>query len=204
MMICIVFCRVLPLTTHPYTVTVLQRSKRDKSVGSVACSTAALQHCSTMPCSTLHTSQVTPVLAPAIALPNTNTNNNTNTNTNNSNSSKEFPLLTVQQVPEQHKEISIISGYRQRLDYEDCLRSIFRLHNETVNIWTHLLGFLVFFMLMVKDLVWAQEHIRDTADYGATALQLLTYQVTLQQHNTSLAILSGNQKSTNAQCNGHL
>ena len=122
-----------------------------------------------MPCSTLHTSQDTPVLAPAIALPN---------NTNSSNNSKEFPLLTVQQVPEQHKEISIISGYRQRLEYEDCLRSIFRLHNETVNIWTHLLGFLVFFVLMVKDLVWAQDHIRDTADYGATALQLLTYQVT--------------------------
>ena len=124
-----------------------------------------------MPCSTLHTSQDTPVLAPAIALP-----NNTNNNTNRSNNSKEFPLLTVQQVPEQHKEISIISGYRQRLEYEDCLRSIFRLHNETVNIWTHLLGFLVFFVLMVKDLVWAQDHIRDTADYGATALQLLTYQ----------------------------
>ena len=63
---------------------------------------------------------------------------------------------------------------------------------------------LVFLVLMVKDLVWAQEHIRDTADYGATALQLLTYQVTLQQHNNSLAILSGNQKSTNVQCNGHL
>ena len=140
-----------------------------------------------MPCSTLHTSQDTPVLAPAIALP-----NNTNNNTNSSNNNKEFPLLTVQQVPEQHKEISIISGYRQRLEYEDCLRSIFRLHNETVNIWTHLLGFLVFFVLMVKDLVWAQDHIRDTADYGATALQLLTYQVTLQQHNTSQAILLGN------------
>ena len=128
-----------------------------------------------MPCSTLHTAQDSPVLAPAIALP--NNTNNTNNSSNNSSDSKEFPLLTVQQVPEQHKEISIISGYRQRLDYEDCLRSIFRLHNETVNIWTHLLGFVFFFCLMVKDLVWAQEHIRDTTDYKATLLQLITYQV---------------------------
>ena len=82
--------------------------------------------------------------------------------------------------------------HRRRLGYGDCFRSVFSLHNETVNIWTHLLGFLFFLVLMVKDLVWAQDHIRDTADYGATALQLLTYQVTLQQHNTSLAILLGN------------
>ena len=82
--------------------------------------------------------------------------------------------------------------HRRRLGYGDCFRSVFSLHNETVNIWTHLLGFLFFLVLMVKDLVWAQDHIRDTADYGATALQLLTYQVTLQQHNTSQAILLGN------------
>ena len=66
--------------------------------------------------------------------------------------------------------------HRRRLGYGDCFRSVFSLHNETVNIWTHLLGFLFFLVLMVKDLVWAQDHIRDTADYGATALQLLTYQ----------------------------
>ena len=113
-------------------------------------------------------------------------------------------LLGVEQVPGPQQSPAITSGYRRRLGYGDCFRSVFSLHNETVNIWSHLLGFLCFLVLMVKDLVWAQEHIRDTADYGATALQLLTYQVTLQQHNTSLAILSGNQKSTNAQCNGHL
>ena len=89
-----------------------------------------------------------------------------------------FQLLSVQQVPNHHKKISIYSGYRKRLEYQDCLKSIFKLHNETVNIWTHLLGFLIFFVLMVKDLVWRQDHIRDSTDYTATVIQLLTYQVT--------------------------
>ena len=38
----------------------------------------------------------------------------------------------------------ISSGYRQQLTFYDALRSIFQLHNETRNVWTHLLGFLLF------------------------------------------------------------
>jgi len=87
-----------------------------------------------------------------------------------------FSLLHVKDVPDHHKEISILTGYRQRMNYLDCFRSIFKLHNETVNIWTHLLGFFFFFILMVKDCVWSQEHIRDKTDYSATVLQLITYQ----------------------------
>ena len=86
-------------------------------------------------------------------------------------------LLTVQEVPDCAKEFSIETGYRACLGYDDCIKSIFKLHNETVNIWTHLFGFIFFFCLMVKDLVWTQEHIRDKTDYNATLLQLLTYQV---------------------------
>ena len=89
-------------------------------------------------------------------------------------------LLTVKEVPDFAKEFSIETGYRACLGYDGCIRSIFKLHNETVNIWTHLLGFLFFFGLMVKDLLWAQEHIRDKKDYNATLLQLLTYQVELK------------------------
>ena len=90
---------------------------------------------------------------------------------------REFRLLKVQEVPDHHKEISIFGGYRQRLEYKDCLRSIFRLHNETVNIWTHLIGFLIFFTLMLRDALWSQEHIRDVSDLAASLLQLITYQV---------------------------
>jgi len=89
---------------------------------------------------------------------------------------QQFKLLKVQEVPDHHKEISIFGGYRQRLEYKDCLWSIFRLHNETVNIWTHLIGFLIFFSLMVRDALWRQEHIRDVTDLAASLLQLVTYQ----------------------------
>mgnify|MGYP001228031431 CR=1 FL=1 len=90
---------------------------------------------------------------------------------------QQFKLLKVQEVPDHHKEISIFGGYRQRLEYKDCLWSIFKLHNETVNIWTHLIGFLIFFSLMVRDALWGQEHIRDVTDLAASLLQLITYQV---------------------------
>jgi len=89
---------------------------------------------------------------------------------------EEFKLLKVQEVPDHHKEISISGGYRQRLEYKDCLWSIFKIHNETVNIWTHLLGFLIFFSLMLRDALWDQEHIRDVTDLAANLLQLITYQ----------------------------
>ncbi|XP_065196745.1 progestin and adipoQ receptor family member 3-like isoform X1 [Sycon ciliatum] len=35
-------------------------------------------------------------------------------------------------------------GYRVSLSYRDCVRSMFVWTNETLNIWTHLLGFLYF------------------------------------------------------------
>lgn len=87
-----------------------------------------------------------------------------------------YKLLSVADVPDYAKESSITTGYRSPLDYQGCFRSIFWLHNETVNIWTHLLGFFFFFGLMVDNLTRPQDHIRDLADYWATATQLMTYQ----------------------------
>jgi predicted membrane channel-forming protein YqfA (hemolysin III family) len=31
-------------------------------------------------------------------------------------------------------------------------RSLLDLHNETVNIWTHLIGFLIFCVLFIRDI----------------------------------------------------
>merc|ERR1719370_321952 len=39
----------------------------------------------------------------------------------------------------------LVKGHRPELQSTvECLRSIFRLHTETLNIWTHLLGALLF------------------------------------------------------------
>ncbi|KAN0050530.1 hypothetical protein ACTA71_003659 [Dictyostelium dimigraforme] len=46
----------------------------------------------------------------------------------------------------------IVSGYRVNFSYKLCLKSIFRLHNETLNIWTHLFGTFLFLALMIYTL----------------------------------------------------
>ena len=41
----------------------------------------------------------------------------------------------------------IFKGYRIGLNFSQCLRSMFQLHNETVNVWSHLIGSFLFIAL---------------------------------------------------------
>jgi len=86
-------------------------------------------------------------------------------------------LVTAKEAPAYNLEIGITSGYRQPLGYTACLRSVFQIHNETVNIWTHLLGFAFFLWLLFDNCFRHQNHLRDKLDLVATCLQLLSYQV---------------------------
>lgn len=44
----------------------------------------------------------------------------------------------------------ILNGYRINYDsWLVTLKSLFQVHNETVNVWTHLLGFVVCFIAFV-------------------------------------------------------
>lgn len=43
----------------------------------------------------------------------------------------------------------IRSGYRINYSVRDCVRSLFELHNETLNVWTHMVGSFVFLALML-------------------------------------------------------
>ncbi|VDO76219.1 unnamed protein product [Schistosoma curassoni] len=48
----------------------------------------------------------------------------------------------------------ILRGHRPQLpSFRECFRSIFRLHTETGNIWTHLIGFVCFLILSISFLV---------------------------------------------------
>lgn len=63
-------------------------------------------------------------------------------------------LYTYEQVPGFLKENPYITdGYRAYLTSRLCIKSLFILSNETVNIWSHLLGFCLFFILGVYDLL---------------------------------------------------
>lgn len=51
------------------------------------------------------------------------------------------PTVTASQVPSLFREPYILSGYRPvQQDWRCYLLSLFRKHNETLNVWTHLLA----------------------------------------------------------------
>ena len=53
----------------------------------------------------------------------------------------------------------IRTGYRVRTRWLGATRSIFMAHNETINIWSHLLGFLMFVALIGKTFMMAQSGV---------------------------------------------
>lgn len=63
---------------------------------------------------------------------------------------QEYHLLEYHACPEYLKDNEfILSYYRANFSFSQALSSLFKLHNETLNIWTHLLGFLLFLVLTV-------------------------------------------------------
>ncbi|KAG2221068.1 hypothetical protein INT45_009726 [Circinella minor] len=59
-------------------------------------------------------------------------------------------LLQFHELPKEWQENEyVLSGYRFCESTHQCLKSIFKLHNETMNIWSHLLGFIFFSFLSV-------------------------------------------------------
>eukprot|EP00283_Hemiselmis_rufescens_P008523 CAMPEP_0173433126 /NCGR_PEP_ID=MMETSP1357-20121228/10684_1 /TAXON_ID=77926 /ORGANISM="Hemiselmis rufescens, Strain PCC563" /LENGTH=364 /DNA_ID=CAMNT_0014397807 /DNA_START=36 /DNA_END=1130 /DNA_ORIENTATION=+ len=47
----------------------------------------------------------------------------------------------------------ILWGYRDCMSWRQCCRSLFTLHNETGNVWTHVFGLLVFLVLQAYELL---------------------------------------------------
>lgn len=66
-----------------------------------------------------------------------------------------FTLKSITEVPPHMQFNQFIHnhyrvGYRKR----DCIRSIFRLHNETFNIHTHLIGAVIFIYIAKRTIDW--------------------------------------------------
>jgi len=81
-------------------------------------------------------------------------------------------LLTLEEVPpDWHNNPHILRGYRFYKNKMQCVYSILRIHNETGNIWTHILGF--FFVLAI-GIYWyprsASYEIATTTDKLVTAV----------------------------------
>ncbi|XP_020575541.1 heptahelical transmembrane protein 4-like [Phalaenopsis equestris] len=62
--------------------------------------------------------------------------------------SYKFELVDYDSLPEflKHNEF-ILNHYRSEWPLKQTLLSIFSIHNETLNIWTHLIGFFIFLVL---------------------------------------------------------
>lgn len=51
----------------------------------------------------------------------------------------------------------VLTGYRVSYSWKLCARSLFHQHNETLNIWTHLLGALIFIALFHPTIRYLHE-----------------------------------------------
>lgn len=54
-----------------------------------------------------------------------------------------LPLYRQSEVPLWLREPHILSHYRAGYSLRQCVRSLFSIHNQTGNVWTHLLGLLI-------------------------------------------------------------
>ena len=81
-------------------------------------------------------------------------------------------LVAYEDLPDWSKDNEYVrAGYRQvdRLSTTQCLSSVFRLHNETINIWSHLLGAAAFVALTA----WCARQVSLQA--GATVLDCCAF-----------------------------
>ncbi|KAJ8659125.1 hypothetical protein O0I10_005164 [Lichtheimia ornata] len=68
-------------------------------------------------------------------------------------------LLQFHELPKEWQENEyVLSGYRFCKGTRGCLMSIFKIHNETMNIWSHLLGFVFFAILTCLTFVSFNRH----------------------------------------------
>ncbi len=65
-------------------------------------------------------------------------------------SNHEFQLYSIEYVPEFLQRPFIYTGYRIGFSYKNSLKSIFYFHNETFNIYTHLVSMIFFIYLYLQ------------------------------------------------------
>lgn len=81
-------------------------------------------------------------------------------------------LLTFEELPKPWQENPYITrGYRFCSDYKACVCSVVSVHNETCNIWTHVVGFFV--MLGFAFWHWPSTVAWSTADFTDKLIMLI-------------------------------
>lgn len=91
--------------------------------------------------------------------------------------SNNFKLLTFGEAPS-HLQFNpfILTGYRGYLPTKICLESVFWWTNETINIWTHIFGWMLFLGLTLYDLLLLNIHASLT-DKFIVGMLLVCFQI---------------------------
>ncbi|KAI3781953.1 hypothetical protein L2E82_11981 [Cichorium intybus] len=64
-----------------------------------------------------------------------------------------FPLLRYEELPDYMKDNEyILNYYRAEWSLKHAFFSLFLCHNETLNVWTHVIGFAAFLVLTIANL----------------------------------------------------
>ncbi|CAF0993781.1 unnamed protein product [Adineta steineri] len=118
---------------------------------------------------------------------------------------KHRKLYAYDQVPK-HLQTNpfIIKGYRYDLSWSECISSFFLLHNETLNVWTHFIGFVLFTLYFLRDFISSRNYDNlFTTEHSTDYLMLLFYVLSViacMLASTILHLLSGCSAKTYSTC----
>lgn len=98
-------------------------------------------------------------------------------------------LVSIQEVDELYRSNPfILTGYRDKTTFFGCLKSVLLLHNETINIWSHLLGFAFFVGIFLRDILFLipskESGVEVTqTDFFVLCTLIICYQVNFILHS---------------------
>lgn len=104
------------------------------------------------------------------------------------------------------KDSRIQTGYREELKtVAKCFWSLFYLHNEFVNVWSHLLPAIVYAIILVKEARFAlvdnydskiSSELNAVRFYVGTSFLLMIFSVCILHQHRALSLLTGTRVPT--------